>query len=492
MEIVKGTENEADIQNLRQDKMKIDQLKNNKRQPRGVVTIELILTLPILLISVLAMVEFGVLLSQMKQVELASREGARLAAQQSITDLPSSVGDVANRVERVLQTGDISGYCRVILQHNVASAGNPIQMTGPCDCPTPTTPDMPSGTNLAAVRVTVCVEMDQLAPDLLSTLGFSLADKRISQTTTWPYAEPQTQDYVGNIYVASSIPPGPASISLVDPDNANRSITSSSLIGTGTTPLGPTDILWDATNQRIIYSDLYLQSVVAVDPATGDRTVLSSSHPATPVGSGASLLNITGLALEPSGTLLALTNPFGLIRINPATGDRTVLSSSTVGIGSVWSTGDTVAVSSTGGIYVVGKASFAGVYEVDSITGNRTLITADMVTTPVTERIGNPTDAVFDISGNLLIVGNLNLISVNVTTVSRIQISGVGKGSGSPMVSPQGVAEQDDGTILVSDNALQSIIAIDPTTGNRTEFSGPSTGTGPSYGVGLRDLTIVP
>ncbi|WP_339733617.1 TadE/TadG family type IV pilus assembly protein [uncultured Gimesia sp.] len=474
--------------------MNIDQLEKKKTQPRGVIILELILTMPILLICAIAIVEFGVLLAQIKQVELASREGARLAAQQSTGTLPTSIGDVANRVERVLQTGDIPGYCRVILQHNVPSAGNPTQTTEPCECPDPTTPPLPSGTNIAAVRVTVCVGMENLAPDLLASFGFSLVGKIVSQTTTWPYIQSVTQAYTGNIYLACTIPPGPASITLVDPNTANRSVTSSSGTGTGVPPLGATDIVWDNTNQRIIYSDPFRQSIVAVDPATGDRTILSASFPpGMPVGSGPGLLSVTGLVLEPSGTLLALTSFSGLLRINPATGDRTVLSSSMVGSGPFWTVGgDTVAISAADGIYVVGRAPFAGVYEVDAVTGNRNLITADTLSTPAQLQIGNPSDAIFNASGNLLIASNLNIISVDVTTGMRTQISGIGKGTGSPIATPQGIAVQQDGTILVTDIVLEAVMAVDPITGNRTEFSGPSVGTGSNCGPGIRDLTIVP
>lgn len=468
------------------------QLIQKRNQRRGVITLELILIMPIMIIFVVAAVEFGVLLAQVKQVEFASREGARLAAQQTPTNLSSAVGTVSNRVERVLQTGNIPGYCKVILQHNVAAASNPTQSTGSCNCPTPTTPTLPTGTNLAAVRVTVCVGMEKLAPDFLSSLGLSLNGKIVSQTTTWPYVEAQILNYSGNIYVANTFyPPSQASITLVDPNNANRSITSAAGTGSGGAPLGPSDIIWDDDNQRIIYSDSYQQAIVAVDPATGNRTVISASFGST-VGSGPALWGVSGLALEPSGMILALTSNMGLIRINPATGNRTVLSSSSVGTGDVWNSGESVAVNATGQIFVVGTASQAGVYQVNAGTGNRTLITADSFSTPPQTSIGNPSDAIFDASGKLLIASDLNILAVDVTNGTRTQISGIGKGTGTSISAPQGIAVQTDGTILVTDTVQQAVYAVDPTTGNRSEFSGSSNGTGSNFGSGIRDLTIVP
>jgi len=471
--------------------MNMGQPNQKQKQRRGVVTLELILIMPIMIIFVVAAVEFGVLLAQIKQVEFASREGARLAAQQTPTDLSSAIGPVSNRVERVLQTGDIPEYCKVILQHNVATASSPTQSTGSCNCPTPTSPPLPAGTNLAAVRVTVCVGMDKLAPDLLSSLGLSLNGKIVSQTTTWPYVEPQILNYSGNIYVANAVPPGPANVTLVDPNNANRSVVSASGTGTGPVPLGSTDIVWDDDNQRIIYSDRFQQSIVAVNPANGNRTVISTSSGST-VGIGPALLNVSGLALEPSGSILALTTFSGLIRIDPTTGDREVLSGASDGSGLLWNLGDAVAVNAAGEIYVVGRTSQAGVYHVDDGTGNRTLITADSFSTPLAMRIGNPTDAIFNASGDLLIASNLNILSVEVPSGTRTQVSGTGKGTGSSISSPQGIAVQTDGTILVTDSALQAVMAVDPVSGNRTLFSGSGTGTGSNFGGGIRDLTIVP
>lgn len=482
----------VDFRSISMRAMKMGQPSQNKKQRRGGVTLELILVMPVMIIFVLAAVEFGLLLSQIKQVEFASREGARLAAVQTPGDLSTAIGTVSNRVERVLQTGEIPGYCKVILQHNVAAASNPTQSTGSCNCPTPTTPALPSGTNLAAVRVTVCVGMEKLAPDLLSSFGLSLNGKIVSQTTTWPYVEVQNVNYSGNIYVANTVPPGPANVTLVDPNNANRSIVSAAGTGTGPVPLGTTDIVWDDDNQRILYSDRFQQSIVAVDPATGNRTVISASSGST-VGTGPALLNVSGLALEPSGTILALTSFSGLIRINPATGDRTVLSSSSVGTGSVWLMGDSVVVNATGEIYVLGRnPSLAGVYAVNAVSGNRSVVTADTFSTPPQIRIGNPADAIFNASGDLLIASNLNILSIDVVSGTRTQVSGAGQGTGSAITSPQGIAVQTDGTILVSDSALQAVLAVDPVSGNRTPFSGSGTGTGSNFGGGIRDLTIVP
>ncbi len=60
---------------------------------------------------------------------------------------------------------------------------------------------------------------------------------------------------------------------------------------------------------------------MAVDVATGDRTVLSQSVE-PPVGSGVELLDPVDLVVEPGGSLLVADRFGGLIRVKPADGSR--------------------------------------------------------------------------------------------------------------------------------------------------------------------------
>lgn len=164
------------------------------RPVRGIVALELVVVLPVLVAFVLAVVEFGVILAQVKHVAFASREGARLAARQQPGDLPTAVSAINLRVNEVLQAGGISdGSCKVILEHNVTSIStgqsqNIQPTTNPCpNCMVSTNvPGLPTD----GVRVTVCVQMENLGPNLLSSFGFTLVGKTVSQTTTLPYHTP--------------------------------------------------------------------------------------------------------------------------------------------------------------------------------------------------------------------------------------------------------------------------------------------------------------
>lgn len=76
---------------------------NMKRQPRrGILTFELLLILPILLIVLLAAVQFSLTLHARQQLVAASREGCRVAA------LGGSLDEVERTVRRTLGTGRLA------------------------------------------------------------------------------------------------------------------------------------------------------------------------------------------------------------------------------------------------------------------------------------------------------------------------------------------------------------------------------------------------
>jgi hypothetical protein len=153
---------------------------------RGVVTFELIVTLPILIIFLAAVIEFGLILANAKQVSLASRAGAKIAAESPAPFGPGTLAAIRAAVDRQLETAGFGPNASVgiSLQHSISYGGATPQTSG--DCSSPGSPSLPTGGD-GAVRVTVCVELSKLTPDLLSTFGFSTSEKTIEATTTYPY-----------------------------------------------------------------------------------------------------------------------------------------------------------------------------------------------------------------------------------------------------------------------------------------------------------------
>ena len=148
-------------------------------------------------------------------------------------------------------------------------------------------------------------------------------------------------------------------------------------------------------------------------------------------------------ALEPGDIVIttqigpAANNDFGLVVVDPTTGNRTILSDNTTGSGPAFTLPEGVAVEPDGDILVAdlygGPQGDAAVFRVDPATGNRTIVSS---------------------SG--------------------------GVGTGATMHTPYGLLESG-GTIYVADAAPPSfgaILAIDPLSGNRSVFSGPSVGVG--------------
>src|SRR5947209_2475357 len=128
----------------------------NRTVRRGTLALELLFALPVLLAVLLATVEFSMLLVARQQLLVASREGARVAAQGGDST------EVQQAVALFLGTGPLAG-ARVdaVLTDD---SGQPL----------------PSG---AAVAVTLSLPTTQAVPDLLAFIGVSLRrDTLITQT----------------------------------------------------------------------------------------------------------------------------------------------------------------------------------------------------------------------------------------------------------------------------------------------------------------------
>jgi hypothetical protein len=141
--------------------------------------LELILTLPILVILVLAIAQFGIFFANMQQVTLACREGAKEASE--TLGLPTTDGalvptNVLEAIDSQLTTSRIHA-CRVRLEHNVGGAQVALfaPADGGCDC----CPGGKLGSPLpprSYVRLTVCVELEELMPNCLALFGFDVCD----------------------------------------------------------------------------------------------------------------------------------------------------------------------------------------------------------------------------------------------------------------------------------------------------------------------------
>lgn len=122
----------------------------------GYLLFELLLLFPVLLVLILAAVEFGMLLHARQQLIAASREGCRVAA------VGGTQEDVAEMVRQVLGPGRL-GDAEV---HLTLADGTPVASPS----------EIPTG---EAVAVWVRLPARYAVPDLLRFIGYSLRDDQI-------------------------------------------------------------------------------------------------------------------------------------------------------------------------------------------------------------------------------------------------------------------------------------------------------------------------
>ncbi len=161
-----------------------------RKQRRAAAILELILVLPILVMLVLAVVQFGIFFTKMQQVALAGRTGVEAASQAvglSTVDGDPVPTDVINAVSQQLESSGID-YCRIRLEHNVG--GTQVELVSPtsnaCDCE----PDTNIGSTLPPgeyVRLTVGVPLLELMPNCMRGLGFDATSRIMTSTTIFRY-----------------------------------------------------------------------------------------------------------------------------------------------------------------------------------------------------------------------------------------------------------------------------------------------------------------
>jgi len=132
--------------------------KTTSSARKGSAAIELLFVLPLLLLILTAMVQVGMLMAAQQQLQLASREGARVAA------LGGNKVDVENAAKLVLSNGALS-------QATIISV-----LTDNNNKP------LPSG---AAVSVEVSVATKSAVPNFIGWTGVVLAGDTISGKTVF-------------------------------------------------------------------------------------------------------------------------------------------------------------------------------------------------------------------------------------------------------------------------------------------------------------------
>lgn len=270
----------------------------------------------------------------------------------------------------------------------------------------------------------------------------------------------------------------------IDGGTGNRTTLSSDSVGSGQTMLNPTAIGLQGDNQALVID---WANLFSVNLANGNRTLISnqSANSGPRFGSAASVLYDEAR----SRAVVPLQNPPSLIAIDLASGDRTTLSGEGVGAGpdfiepySVeWApSGESLIVSDRGGA-IVG---------VNPANGDRTLVSSNLVGDGergiIFEQIAVGGGAVFAAQDR---GRNYRLVRIDPASGDRALVSSEDVGGGVPwptQLKSISAVNSGDRVIWFAFNVISSfsIIAIDVATGERTLLSGEDRGEGPN----LRDL----
>ncbi|RIK75188.1 MAG: hypothetical protein DCC68_21605 [Planctomycetota bacterium] len=261
------------------------------------------------------------------------------------------------------------------------------------------------------------------------------------------------------IYVLDA---GAKAILVVDPENGDRQIISGEGVGQGepfNMPLG----VWKRNDDSLLVVDRAAKAVFDVNPVTGKRTVISSPS----VGSGPNLIEPNGITTALDGTILVASygetiaedEYHGLVyAIDPTTGNRSILADATHGDGLGFIAPIGITRIPDGRILMTDNWA-AKVFDIDPATGNRTVFTESLGNaTPVPNQFVSPLGIAgardgsvyfFDVDNELMRVGAAG------GWASRFSCICVGFGEGPHILEAYGV-----GVVQVPEPAGMALAAV--------------------------------
>jgi sugar lactone lactonase YvrE len=275
----------------------------------------------------------------------------------------------------------------------------------------------------------------------------------------------------------------------------NRTVFSSPAVPNGTNELEHVRaIAVDAANGRALVADFGTRSLVAVRLTDGARTLVSPNEPAD---IGARQRYSTGVALDLNANRIYVTDPAdesrSLLAVDLATGDRTLVSSSTEPFGPSWFFPNAVAIDEPNNRFLVADLTAPAVYAVAFDTGARSVLSGNASQSGVA--FVSPHTLAIDRDRNRALVadGSLNaVVAVSLTDGARTILSGPAVPPGSvELDNPYGLVIDAAGNrALVTHYGPPSVVAVDLGTGARTVLStAGNTGTWLPQGIGIDAAT---
>ncbi|HQR35406.1 MAG TPA: Ig-like domain repeat protein, partial [Blastocatellia bacterium] len=279
---------------------------------------------------------------------------------------------------------------------------------------------------------------------------------------------------------------GADAVYAIDPATSNRILISKlNFVGTGPDINSPQSIAVDSSMNIYVVNTAPVIAIIKINPTTGDRTTVSSS--AAAVGTGPNFTSPTGIAIRADGKLL-VTDSGGtngnagsdsVIVVDPANGNRTILSDDvTPNTTNAFTTPNSVIVHSTLGILVADFTGSLSIMKVDGVTGARTVLSSNTVPDG-TNPFSNPISLTEDTNQSVLVVDSTTrqLIRVNQTTGARTIVSTL-----SATDSFNGVAVAPTGVYVTKSTNPDAVFRVNPSTGALTLAANNVIGEGFFFG----------
>lgn len=236
----------------------------------------------------------------------------------------------------------------------------------------------------------------------------------------------------------------------------------------------PGSIVVDSAGDRALVVDSGDASVIAVDLASGARSVLASAN----VGNGVDLATPLGITLNNAASS-ALVTDLGsptvaprIVAIELTTGTRTVVSSGgSASIGSGQEFSFPVAVVANSSSILVIDPALASILSVNETNGNRGVVSSGRVGDGI--EFNGPFSIGYDVSNDrALVTDNVTnaIYTVDLDNGARTLLSGGGSGTGTEFVSLFNLAIGET-QAYVTDTDTASVLAVDLGSGNRTVLS---------------------
>jgi streptogramin lyase len=272
----------------------------------------------------------------------------------------------------------------------------------------------------------------------------------------------------------------------VDPATTERTIISANadeglagelgnVVGSGPSFSSPSGIAVEAAGNLLVI-DVDLAAVVRIDPVTGDRTIISDADTGNGPGFGTLL---GGIAIEADGNVVVTDGAQTVVRVDPVTGDRTIISDADTGNGPAFAAplGNvplerSIVVEANGDLLVL-DAGLAAIVRVDPANGDRSIVSdADTGSGPALGA-GSSLDMAIEADGNIVVTVQESaawaVLRVNPVTGDRSIVSDADTGDGIRLFWPYGIAVEADGNLIVTDTGLAAVIRVDPVTGDRAQ-----------------------